>query len=210
MSPGAKRELDEMTSNGKDIEAVLATHPFHTVYFPAFSQMYPGLTYYGCPRHIKRITSITWAGSLADESIRRMWESHGVFMRIPAGAEFEAPAENNHFSTVFVYHKPSKTIHVDDTIHYFEHPGCVLSCLGKRHGGMEFWNLDVGLHQTPEAPIQFKEWVEALIRDWDFENMCTAHNGNKIGGAKEQVKSTLDASSAKLSQLSNQFAKSAK
>lgn len=39
-----------------------------------------------------------------------------VSMRVPAGAEFEAPEDGNHFSAVFVLHKASRTIHIDDTV----------------------------------------------------------------------------------------------
>ena len=52
----------------------------------------------------------------------------------------------------------------------------------------------VGLYATPEAPTQFKEWVEALIHDWDFDNICTAHVGNTVGGAKTALKATLQRS----------------
>ena len=37
-------------------------------------------------------------------------------MRIPEGADFISPAEDNHFSCVFVYHQASSTVHCDDTI----------------------------------------------------------------------------------------------
>jgi hypothetical protein len=59
-------------------------------------------------------------------------------MRIPDGADFITPAENNHFSSVIVLHAPSRTVHDDDTICYFESPGCVLRCLGIRAGSMSF------------------------------------------------------------------------
>jgi len=48
-----------------------------------------------------------------------------------------------------------------------------------------------GLYHTPEAPMQFKAWVENVLNDWDFDNMCCAHIGNKIGGAHELLAQTL-------------------
>ena len=34
-----------------------------------------------------------------------------------------------------------------------------------------------GLLPTPEAPYQFKEFIEGILRDWDFDNICAAHMG---------------------------------
>jgi hypothetical protein len=198
-SDKALRELNELTSNGTLIEAVIATHPFHTVYFPPFFQKYPNLTYIGTPRHIKRGNGVNWTGNVLDEDVQRRWETYGVHMRIPDGAEFENPDENNHFSSVLVFHAPSRTIHVDDTIMFFKQPGCVLRLLGKADGTMEFWDLKKGLRPTEQAPAEFQAWVEKLLHDWDFDNICTAHTGNKVGGAKQQLRDALRDSASLLS-----------
>lgn len=79
-----KSSIDQLTDNGKKIEAVIAVHPFHTLAFPAFYQAYPNAQYYGTPRHLRRLTQIPWAGSLDDCQIRKKWEPE-VEMRIPAG-----------------------------------------------------------------------------------------------------------------------------
>jgi hypothetical protein len=187
-----KREVDELTENGNLIEAVLGVHPYHTLFFPAFQKLYPNATYYGTPRHLRNFSDMNWAGCLGDEATRGLWEQEGVFMRIPEGAEFEfAPAEDVHFSSVVVFHAPSKTIHVDDTFQYFHGAGWILRLLGKKDNLMEFWPLEKGLNHTSEAPHQFKEWVERLIEDWDFDNMCAAHNNTKIGDAKKLLQAAL-------------------
>ena len=202
-SEKAIRELNELTDNGKLIEAVLATHPFHTVYFAAFFKLYPDLTYYGCPRHLTRNDGVNWSKTtLLDEGLRKQWEDQGVFMRIPDGADFEAPEESNHFSSVLVFHAPSKTIHVDDTVMFFEKPGFVLRMLGKADGTMEFWDLKKGLQKTEAAPLAFKAWVEQLLADWDFDNIVTAHTGNKLGGAKQYLADTLKKATPALEKLS--------
>jgi hypothetical protein len=79
MSSGAKEEFDRLTSNGTLIDAVIATHPFHTIYFEAFHAMYPTLKYYGTPRHIKTIPSITWTGDVSTEAVRSLWASEVIF-----------------------------------------------------------------------------------------------------------------------------------
>jgi len=79
-----RRELDDLTANGSLIEAVLATHPFHTLAFPAFYKAYPNVAYYGTPRHLRNLSDIPWAGDLNECETRNKWAPH-VEMRIPAG-----------------------------------------------------------------------------------------------------------------------------
>lgn len=65
----------------------------------------------------------------------------------------------------------------------------------------------VGLYHTAEAPLQFKDFIEKIIQDWDFDNICTAHNGNKIGGAKAKLQQTLVANTPTLLRLSEKYGK---
>jgi hypothetical protein len=44
------------------------------------------------------------------------------------------PEDKNHFSGVFVFHKESGAIHIDDTIMVGSHPGILLKLAGKREG----------------------------------------------------------------------------
>lgn len=106
------------------------------------------------------------------------------------------PESTNHFSGIFVFHRESKVIHVDDTIMIGSHPGILLKLAGYtilykrlininnimnrfRHGSMSFHPSikGPGLLPTPEAPYQFKEFIEGVIRDWDFDTICAAHMG---------------------------------
>jgi hypothetical protein len=188
-----KTELDHLTDSGALIDAVVATHSYHTLYFPAFHALYPSLRYYGTPRHLSVQPMIPWSGSVADDAVLKLWEPD-VIMRIPDGAEFVNPPPENHFAGVFVFHRASRTIHIDDTISYFERAGCVLKLIGVKTGSMKFHSSleTVGLLRTPEAPMQFKAFIQAVINDWDFDYICTAHIGNKLGGAKEMLQETLN------------------
>lgn len=199
----ALRELNELTQNGTLIDAVIGTHPFHTMFFPACAQIFPNLRYIGTPRHLKR-GGLKWSGNILEEL--RTWEDQGVFMRVPAGADIVTPAESNHFSCVHVFHAPSRTIHVDDTIMFFDKPGFALRCLGKHQGKMEFWDLDKGLEPNENAPAQFKAFIQSLIDDWDFANIVAAHTGNRIGGAKEQLRQTLAGAEGKFQALAKKHA----
>jgi hypothetical protein len=79
-----RQEINHLTDNGNKIEAVIGTHPFHTLSFPTFYESYPNAAYYGTPRHLRRLTQIPWIGSLDDCNVRKKWEPD-VELRIPAG-----------------------------------------------------------------------------------------------------------------------------
>jgi len=44
--------------------------------------------------------------------------------------------------------------------------------------------------------------VEQLLVDWDFDNIVTAHTGNKLGGAKAALAATLKKATPALEKLS--------
>jgi hypothetical protein len=189
-----KEQVDALTENGSLIEAVIATHPFHTRSFPAFYDMYPDAPYYGTPRHLSVVPEIPWRGAI-NENLDR-WEPE-VYMRIPAGAEFISPMpeSTNHFSCVWVYSPSAKTVHVDDTVVYVKGTGVVgvVTKITGKEGKLMFHPSmkDDGLYPTPEAPWEFKAWMENVLQDWDIQNICTAHMGYKIDGAHELLVSTL-------------------
>lgn len=116
-------------------------------------------------------------------------------MRIPEGAEFKNPDNSNHFSSVFILHKESRTIHDDDTLMYFD-PGNLSCCL--RLAGVTPQKLYFhpslatgGLYKFQESASFFKLWVLKLLIDWDFDNICTAHSGVLIGNGKKILRQTL-------------------
>jgi hypothetical protein len=207
LTEGLRSEIDKLTENGSKIEAVIGVHPFHTLAFPSFHQAYPKAPYYGTPRHLRKLTEIPWAGSLDDCNIRKKWEPE-VEMRIPAGAEFvnPLPESSNHFNSVFVYHKPSRTLHVDDTIMYGENPGFFVKLVGLKKGTFAFHPSmkNNGLYPTVEAPFQFRDWMKQLLSDWQIDNICTAHIGAKIGGVHAHLVELVDQAEKLFEKLSEQ------
>jgi hypothetical protein len=191
LSSAAKAEFDFLTNNGTLIEAVIATHPFHTTYFESFYKFYPLLKYYGTPRHIAKMPSIPWAGDISCEDIRCKYEPY-IFMRIPDGTEFKNPKENNHFSSVFVFHPESKTIHDDDTLMYYDHENisCCSGLNGIKGNKLCFSSMK-GLHRYPESASFFKKFIENILEDWNFENIVTAHYGILRGDGKRMLSRTL-------------------
>lgn len=74
----AKKALDNLTNNGDLIEAVIATHPFHTLYFTKFYQMYPNTDFYGTPRHLKKFKEIPWKGDVSKQEVQSLWENESM------------------------------------------------------------------------------------------------------------------------------------
>ncbi|CAF3055522.1 unnamed protein product [Rotaria sp. Silwood2] len=205
LNDNLRQKINHLTDNGNKIEAVIGTHPFHTLSFRNFYQSYPNAAYYGTPRHLRRLTQIPWVGNLNDCDVRKKWEPD-VELRIPAGAEFinPQPESSNHFTCVFVYHSTSATLHVDDTIIYAEKPSFLLKLFGYKDGSMAFHPSikSVGLHPTSDAPYLFRDWMRNILYDWPFENICCAHMGVKIGGAHADVFTLLDKGENLFSKLS--------
>ena len=85
MNDEVKKQFDELTENGSKIEAVIGTHPFHTLAFPGFHKLYPDAPFYGTPRHVRRITEIPWAGTLNNEEKCLARWAPDVQLRIPDG-----------------------------------------------------------------------------------------------------------------------------
>jgi len=204
-----KGEIDTLTDNGKLMEAVIATHPFHTLAFPAFYEAYPNVPYFGTPRHLRNQQNIPWEGSIK-ENLEK-W-SPEIQLRIPEGSEFDnpLPESNNHFSAVWVFHPASKTMHVDDTIMYYKNVSGVIGILTKITGisgsmGFHPSLKGPGLYHTHEAPENFKNFVTTVLKDWDFDNICCAHIGNKIGGAHELLTTALEEEQPTFDKLSEKY-----
>lgn len=206
----AEAELQLLTQNGVLLEAVIFTHPFHSLGINWFHERYPpsidthSPKWYGCPRHLKIAPHISWTGSLGDCKIRQLFEPE-LQMRIPSGAEFvnPVPPSSNHFSSVLVFHKASKCVHCDDTFMFFDNPTMLMKIFGFKDGSMHFHPSmkSHGLYPTAEAPLLFITWLEQLLLDWDFEHLATAHKGVCFQDAKVKVSELLDSARKPLEQL---------
>jgi len=180
---------------------VLFTHPFHSVGVASFHKTYPKVPLYGSPRHLRRFPDLPWAGDLSDPKVRDTWLPE-VAMWIPAGCEFAdpKPEDKNHLSACLVLHRQSRTVHVDDFFCYFEdiwQMGTVawltFGPAGIRDGDLKFHVfLEHGIKQHPDGPGQLLRSVEEMLREWDFENLCVAHAGVLLGGARARVQQLVD------------------
>ncbi len=206
LSGKVKQEIDELTRGGKAVEAVLNLHPFHTVHVPWMHQHYPHARHYGTARHLSRFTEIEWQPELTEEQ-----STHDLFGRdfefsVPRGVDFIAADEHLHFSSVLVYHRASKTVHVDDTLMYIRLP-MLLRFFGLSDAMSFHPTLAKVLQKRKGAAREFRQWAEALAEQWhDAENLCAAHTATllkaddggvpihaRITRALEKVSSTLQA-----------------
>ena len=74
------------------------------------------------------------------------------------------PALTNHVASCIVLHKPSGTIHVDDTIGYTTNPNNKLRALGLKHDTMR---LHGGINRGYLTdPQMFYSWLVKLCDEW--------------------------------------------
>lgn len=215
LSSSAKAELDQITDNGQLLVAVVTTHPFHTSYIEALHELYPSSAtrkWFGCPRHLRKFPNISWAGDLNTCQARNALEPD-IAMQIPAGMEFvdPQPASTNHAATVFVLHRPSKTLFVDDCLMYFDKPSTLMRIAGKSAGSLHFHSMlmNQSLYPTAEAPIEFQSWLTKLLEDWQFDHLVAAHIGNCYCDAHGKVQKCLTAAEGKLRRRSERNARKA-
>ncbi|MEZ7502755.1 hypothetical protein QO189_09765 [Psychrobacter sp. Arc29] len=165
-------EVMALTNNGRDVEAVLNVHPFHTVHCDHMAKDFPQATFYGSKRHPKKIPEVNWADDLV--------ESDAVAERYPElkfsmseGIHYIAPNEMIHAGSLLAYHPASQSLHVDDT---FMSPPMKL---------LEAVLPELILHPTtkkalknePNAGAQYCDWATHLAHEWrDVRNFCAAHS----------------------------------
>lgn len=169
------QEINELTNNGKDVEAVLNLHPFHTIHVAEMHKRYPNALHYGTARHLEKSPELKWEKlRTEDKKLHEIFSSDLEFS-IPRGVDFISKDESLHFSSVLAYHRSSKTIHVDDTLMYIRLPK-LMSFLGLSNSVSFHPTLSKVLKPRKGASDEFQEWVKELAKSWsDAENLCAAH-----------------------------------
>jgi hypothetical protein len=120
------------------------------------------------------------AARTEDEALHARYAKELEFS-VPAGVEFISTNEHVHFSSVLVFHRASKTIHVDDTIMYLRLPR-LLALFGLSESTGFHPTLPQVLERRAGAAQAFRDWAATLAEDWgDAENLCAAHNAALLG-----------------------------
>lgn len=175
MQDHIKQQIDALTDNGADIEAIVNLHPFHTVHIEKTHRDYPHAKLYGTLRHIDKFPNLPWQKELTNSSEFATLFSADFEFSVPRGVDFISKNEHLHFSSVLAYHKGSKTIHVDDTLMYLQLPG-LLSILKSPELSFHM-TLSKTLEQRKGAADDFRLWVAEIADQWsDTEVLCAAHS----------------------------------
>ncbi|MDX2322360.1 MAG: hypothetical protein QNK26_17380 [Moritella sp.] len=200
-----KNQVDALTNHGADLDAIINLHPFHTIHVKKVHELYPNAKLYGTQRHQDKFPELPWQSQLTESADFATLFADDFEFSVPAGVDFISNNENLHFSSVLAYHKPSKTIHVDDTLMYLEFPS-IIGVIKKPQIAFHM-TLAKTLEKRAGAAQDFRDWVIQLTAQWsDAENLCAAHSstlrGNKnmspsiaekIALALQKVEKTLQA-----------------
>ena len=175
-----KEQIDALSNKGKDIEAIINLHPFHTVHVRKAHEQYPKAKLYGTQRHLFKFPDLPWQPELTESAACADLFADDFEFSVPAGVDFISSNEQLHFSSVLAYHKASKTIHSDDTLMYLRLPGL----LGK------IMKPEITFHMTLPKTLEkragavkdFRAWVTRLADQWSAaENLCAAHSAVLLG-----------------------------
>ena len=180
LSGSVQQEVDELTDHGKNIEAILNLHPFHTVHVRAMHKRYPKAKLFGTARHLARFPDLPWQKTRTEQPRLHTMFAEDFEFSVPRGVDFVSANKNIHFSSVLVLHRASKTIHVDDTLMFNRLP-LPMRVLGMT-GILTFHpTLAFALQPGATAATDFLVWAKELAEQWhDAENLCAAHSAALI------------------------------
>lgn len=180
LSEETRAFIDGLTDGGAGLRAVIHLHPFHTVFARRVHGFYPKAAQYGTARHAAKLPDLPWE-ALRTESP----ELHARFaddfdFSVPRGVDFIPDNEMLHFASVLVFHRGTKTLHVDDTVMYLRLPKLLRPF--KRDLTMLHPALPKVLERRPGAVVDFRNWTRELVgRCRGVDNLCAAHSATLLG-----------------------------
>lgn len=210
LSPEVRAEVERITGGADRVAAIVNLHPFHTLHARAMHAQFPSAALYGTARHKRRFPDLPWEPLSTEDPA--LWPAFGPDLEftVPRGVTFIPENELLHFASVMAYHRPSGTIHVDDTFNAMP-PGRIGRALGRRTRISFHMTLGRVLEPRPGAVEEFRAWAEALVDAWgEARHLCAAHNavldverlgldsfGPAMRDALERVEPKLQAHAAK-------------
>ncbi|WP_100260940.1 hypothetical protein [Qipengyuania seohaensis] len=201
LDDGIRAQIDAIVGKAK-ISAILNLHPFHTIHCEWMHQAYPEAELFGTARHIDKFPSLPWQEMLCEDVAMNERFGPDLTFSVPRGVPLVSDDESVHFSSVLALHRPSGTIHVDDTFVYLD-KGFPLSLLPMIKRLSFHPTLAKALEPRAGAADEFRAWAIDLGIDWaDAKRIAAAHNaifefGEKrfpdyVGEALGRVASVLD------------------
>jgi len=79
------RELNRITQNGADVEAVVNLNPFHTVHVEAMHRHFPGDKIYGTARHLSNFPDLPWEAFRTEEKALHSRYAGDFAFSVPEG-----------------------------------------------------------------------------------------------------------------------------
>jgi len=188
------REVKALTGGGKDIDAIINLHPFHTIHVKRAHAQFPGARLFGSARHVAKAPQLPWQDLRVDATDALSAELGGeLAFSVPDGVDFISEDESVHFSSVLAYHPASQTIHVDDTFNHVAMP---------LFGGLSLHPmLGKALKKEQGAAALFRTWATGIADDWGrARNLCAAHTSPLLGvdSLGDQMRAALSRAERKL------------
>lgn len=175
LSSEVRREVNELTDGGEEVEAIINLHPFHTIHVRKMHQMFPGASLYGTARHLKKFPELPWQKTKTEDKAFHKKYADDFEFSVPRGVDFISDNENVHFSSVLAWHKASRTIHSDDTLMYVRLPA-LMRLFGLGDSVSFHPTLAKALEKRAGAAEDFRDWAKEMIERWRHaENLCAAH-----------------------------------
>lgn len=185
------REILELTDGGRQVTAIINLHPFHTVHVASAAKAFPAARLFGTRRHVRRESNLRWETAHSEDPELNELFGQDFYFSVPRGVEMIPQNELRHFSSVLALHRPSKTLHVDDTLTYTDLPLV---------GGLRFHpSLGSVLEKRPGAAFDFRNWAAELIELCQgVDHLCTAHfkalpeSRSEGGPIEERIRDALE------------------
>jgi len=185
-----RTKLLELTNGGRDVEALLNLHPFHTLHVANVAALFPNAKLYGTARHVARFPELSWQSTHTNETRLAELFEEDLRLSVPRGVDFIPRDERLHFASVLALHPASGALHVDDTLTWLALPWL---------GGLRFHpTLAKVLQPRPGAVAEFRSWLEELRElARNARVLCTAHM-KPLPPADGRVQTHVEAAIAKI------------
>lgn len=179
------QQVYDLTNQGRDVDAILNLHPFHTLHVEKAHQQFPEARLFGTERHVAKAPSLPWQELRTEDPRLHEAFADGLEFTVPRGVDFIPKNESLHFASVLAYHTASKTLHVDDTFNFVKLP--LFGGTGVRFHP----TLKQVLQQRPNAAAEFRAWANETAERWsDARNLCAAHNAPLLDDEQISAKMT--------------------
>jgi len=175
LDPETRRWIDQETSGGEAIEAVLHLHPFHTLSVRSLHGIYANAKLYGTARHHGLLSDLPWQSEKTEQPALHELFADDLAFSVPRGVDFIPSNDKLHFSSVLAFHNASRTLHVDDTLNYVRMPRLLRPLKQDLLFGFHP-SLSRVLERRAGAVKDFRAWAAELVeRSRSVDNLCAAH-----------------------------------